>query len=114
MTTIYHMAATADWAAALASGHYAGSADDLRDGFIHFSTAEQVKESAAKHRRGRTDLKLLFVPAEELGPLLKWEAARGGQLFPHLYGMLPVAVVTRAVDLPLGPDGAHIFPELDA
>jgi len=113
MTTIYHMAAAADWAAALASGHYAGSGDDLRDRFIHFSTATQVKESAAKHRRGRADLKLLFVPAGELGPALKWEAARGGQLFPHLYGTLPVVTVTRAVDLPLGPDGAHVFPELE-
>ena len=114
MSLIYKILGAQAWAAAKAAGVFEGAPVDQADGFIHFSTAAQVRESAAKHRRGRTDLRLLFVPATELGPRLKWEAARGGQLFPHLYGTLPVTVVTRAVDLPLGPDGAHIFPELEA
>lgn len=113
MTTIYHMAKEADWHVAEASGHYGGSADDLRDGFIHFSTASQVKESAARHRAGQRGLVLLFVKAEILGPALKWEPSRGGQLFPHLYSELPAGAVHRAVPLPLGPDGLHVFPELE-
>lgn len=113
MTTIYHMAAIADWQAASLSGLYAGSGDDLRDGFIHFSTAAQVVESAAKHRKGRDDLLLLFVQAETLGDALVWEAARGGQLFPHLYGKLEPQQAYRVVPLPLGPDGRHVFPALD-
>lgn len=110
MTTIYHMAAAADWQAALQSGSYAGTPDDQRDGFLHFSTKLQVAESARKHRAGRTDLVLLTVRAEALGEALKWEPARGGQLFPHLYGPLRAADVARAESLPLGPDGLHEFP----
>lgn len=113
MTTIYHMAAMADWRAASLSGGYAGSGDDLRDGFIHFSTAQQVIESAAKHRKGRDDLLLLFVRAETLGEALRWEPARGGQLFPHLYGVLQPRLAYRVVPLPLGADGRHVFPDLD-
>lgn len=113
MTTIYHMAASADWQVAEQNGVYAGSADDLRDGFIHFSTAAQVVESAAKHRQGRSDLLLLYVAAEALGDALRWEAARGGQLFPHLYGQLRPEQVYRIEKLPLGADGRHVFPGLD-
>lgn len=113
MTTIYHMASQADWRAAEQTGVYSGSADDLRDGFIHFSTAAQVRVSAAKHRAGRRDLLLLSVRAEALGPALKWEAARGGDLFPHLYAPLHPAQVWRVEPLPLGPDGQHVFPDLD-
>lgn len=112
MAMIYHMASGADWAAAERSGRYAGSADDARDGFIHFSTAAQVKVSAARHRAGQAGLKLLVVDAEKLGAALKWEPARGGDLFPHLYGVLPVSAVARVADLPLGPDGLHVFPDL--
>lgn len=113
MTTIYHMAAIADWRAAEDSGSYRGSGDDLRDGFIHFSIAAQVVESAAKHRRGRDDLLLLYVHAETLGDAVIWEAARGGQLFPHLYGALKPDQVYRIEKLPLGHDGRHVFPPLD-
>ena len=112
MTVIYHMASGADWAVAERAGVYRGSADDARDGFIHFSTAAQVKASAAKHRAGQAGLKLLSVEAAKLGPALKWEPARGGDLFPHLYGALPVSAVARVADLPLGPDGLHVFPDL--
>lgn len=110
---IYHMAHEAEWHAAQASGApYMGSPDDRRDGFIHFSTAAQVKVSAAKHRAGQKDLLLLTVEAKTLGPALKWESSRGGDLFPHLYGALPAAAVIKVAPLPLGPDGVHVFPPL--
>lgn len=111
-TTIYHLCRAGDWRTAVACGEYRGSGDDLRDGFIHFSTAAQVKESAAKHRAGVPDLLLLAVDAQTLGAALKWEPARDGELFPHLYGALPVNAVTSATALPLGPDGRHVFPPL--
>lgn len=108
--SIYHMCRADEWAAAQASGRYPGSSQDRADGFIHFSTAAQIAASAAKHRAGQTGLVLLEVDTARLGPALRWEAARDGQLFPHLYGELPVDAVTRAADLPLGPDGCHVLP----
>ena len=108
---IYHCCPAKAWRAAGASGDYAGLADDRRDGFIHFSTYAQVRTSTAKHRTGQTGLILLVVSAEKLGPALQWEPSRGGQLFPHLYGALPMAAVIQAIDLPLGADGLHIFPD---
>ncbi len=108
---IYHCCPAEAWRAAEASGAYAGSPDDRRDGFIHFSTQAQVRTSTAKHRAGQAGLILLLVSADKLGPALKWEASRGGQLFPHLYGDLPVGAVIQAIDLPLGADGLHIFPD---
>lgn len=107
---IYHICRADEWKAAEAAGQYAGSSQDAADGFIHFSGPGQVVESAAKHRAGQTGLVLLEVDAPALGDALKWEPSRGGALFPHLYGPLPVAAVTRAVDLPLDPDGRHRFP----
>jgi uncharacterized protein (DUF952 family) len=100
--------------AARRAGAYAGSSQDKSDGFIHFSGAAQVRESARRHRAGQTGLVLLTVDAEALGAALKWEPSRGGQLFPHLYGTLPVAAVLRVDDLPLGADGMHVFPPLPA
>lgn len=111
--TIYHMAGGDDWAAAVRRGVYDGSLQDKRDGFIHFSTAAQVAASAAKHRAGQAGLKLLIVDVAAVAPMLRWETAREGDLFPHLYGALPVNLVRRVVDLPLGADGAHVFPRLD-
>jgi uncharacterized protein (DUF952 family) len=110
---IYHMAHRADWLAAQSSGQYAGSPDDLRDGFIHFSTAAQVARSAAKHRAGQRDLLLLRVDAARLGPALRWEASGSGETYPHLYGTLPVEAVARVDALPLGEDGRHVFPPLE-
>ena len=110
---IYHMCRREEWEAAQAAGLYRGSSQDQADGFIHFSTAGQVAESAAKHRTGQAGLVLLAVDAAALGDDLKWEASRGGALFPHLYGPLPVSAVLRADDLPLGPDGHHLFPVLE-
>jgi len=112
MTTIYHLADRAAWTAAEASGLYRGTASDAADGFMHFSTAGQVIESAAKHRKGVRNLVLLAVDAAVLGADLRWEPARDGQLFPHLYAPLPVTLVRAVHDLPLGADGHHVFPSL--
>jgi len=107
---IYHMCRHDEWEQARDLGRYEGSSQDRADGFIHFSTAAQLAASAAKHRAGQRDLVLIEVAADALGPALRWEPARGGQLFPHLYGALPVASVRRVAELPLGADGKHIFP----
>lgn len=111
---IYTLVRAADWRAAEAVGAYAGSADDARDGFLHFSAAAQVRGSAAKHRAGVADLLLVEADAAALGDALRWEPASGSSrpgLFPHLYGMLPLSAVTRVVALPLDADGRHAFPE---
>lgn len=108
--SIYHMCTSEEWRAAEAEGVYNGSSQDAADGFIHFSTAAQVVTSAAKHRAGQTGLVLLSVDPALLGDALKWEQARGGDLFPHLHGPLPVSAVSAAGDLALGPDGRHVFP----
>ncbi len=111
--TIYHMCRREEWQAAESAGCYAGSSQDAADGFIHFSTAEQVVESAARHRAGQDGLVLLRIDAARLGEALKWERSRGGDQFPHLYGNLPAEAVVRVDDLTLGPDGRHVFPALD-
>jgi uncharacterized protein (DUF952 family) len=111
--SIFHMCRAEEWRAAEAGGAYAGSSQDKADGFIHFSTAAQLPESAAKHRAGQPDLVLLAVDPAALGAALRWERARGGALFPHLYGTLPREAVRRVSPLPLGPDGRHVFPPLD-
>jgi len=107
---IYHVCQRSEWQASRAAGRYAGSAQDKADGFIHFSTADQVVESVAKHRAGLAGLVILEVEARLLGAALRWEASRGGALFPHLYKALPVAAVVRVADLPLDEEGNHFFP----
>ena len=109
---IYHMCPAETWEEAVASGRYAGTADDRRDGFIHFSTADQIAESARRHRAGQAGLVLVAVEAARLGDRLRWEASRGGALFPHLYGPLDPAEATSVTPLPLEPDGNHRFPPL--
>ncbi len=111
--TIYHMCRREEWEAAAEAGRYGGSSQDAADGFLHFSSAEQIVESAARHRAGQDGLVLLAVDGALLGAALKWEQSRGGALFPHLYGGLPLEAVVRVDDLPLGPDGRHVFPDLD-
>lgn len=106
MTRIYKLLAEADWSAALGAGVYEGSADDRRDGFIHFSTADQAGETARKYFSGRTDLLLVAFEAETLGGGLKWEPSRGGALFPHLYGPLRTDAAIDVRVVTLGPDGA--------
>jgi uncharacterized protein (DUF952 family) len=109
---IYHMCRRAEWQAAQAAGVYAGSSQDAADGFIHFSTVGQLAASAAKHRAGQADLVVLAVDPARLGSALRWEPARDGALFPHLYGVLPLAALAWVAELPLGPDGRHVFPPL--
>jgi len=112
MTVIYRIVSEADWAAAKTAGAFTGTAHDLRDGFIHFSTAKQAAETAAKHYTAKADLLLLYVRAEELTAPLKWETSRNDDLFPHLYGPLPVSAVYRVEPLPLDSGtGRHIFPQ---
>jgi uncharacterized protein (DUF952 family) len=108
---IYKICSASAWREAERSGVYRGSADDARDGFIHFSTAAQIAESARRHRAGQAGLVLVAVDAARLGCRLKWEPARNGDLFPHLYGALDPAEAASVRPLPLGPDGAHAFPE---
>ena len=97
---IYKVCSQTEWAAAVAAGSYAGSADDARDGFIHFSTAAQLPGTAAKYFAGRTDLVVLEVDADLLGRDLRFEPSRGGDLFPHLYGALPLNAVVSSKPYP--------------
>ena len=115
MTTrfIYKICAKTEWDAADRAGTYAGSGIDLKDGFIHFSTAEQSKETAAKHFSGMSGLVLIKIDGDCLGDALKWEKSRNNALFPHLYGALNPDDAEWVADLPLGDDGKHIFPQID-
>ncbi len=112
-TTIYKIAAEAAWQDAEKAGLFKGAAIDLSDGYIHFSTAEQIRETAARHFADQADLVLVAVDAEMLGDKLKYEPSRGGALFPHLYAPLDLAAVRWVKPLPLGPSNEHLFPELE-
>lgn len=105
MTLIYKLLDAPSWMAAQAAGVFKGSAVDARDGFIHFSDAAQAQETARLHFKGACDLVLLSVESTRFGEALKWEASRGGALFPHLYGDLPVDAVIEARALELDADG---------
>lgn len=107
---IYKIFRRPEWDALCAAGQTAGAPVDLADGFIHFSTAAQVVETAAKHFAAESDLVLVAVAAEPLAEALKWEVSRGGALFPHLYRPLCRGDVVWDTALPLGLSG-HIFPE---
>lgn len=107
---IYKILRRPEWDAFRAAGDTAGAPIDLTDGYIHFSTAAQVAETAAKHFATESDLVLVAVSTDTLGPDLRWEPSRGGQLFPHLYRRLRLADVVWDKSLPLGASG-HIFPE---
>jgi len=109
-TPIFHICSEAAWHEARKTGVYEGSELDRRDGFIHFSSPEQVRQTAALHLRGIEGLVLLEVDPARLGDDLKWEISRDGAAFPHLYAALPVSAVTRTWALPVGPDGLHAFP----
>ena len=110
MTLIYKILSRAEWQAAQAAGRFDGSAVDLADGFIHLSGADHAQETAAKWFAGQADLVLLGVEAEALGPALKWEASRGGALFPHLYAPLDISAAVEVTALPLGKDGVPVLP----
>ena len=106
---IYKILRSAEWAALVHAGETRGAPVDLADGYIHFSTAEQLAETAAKHFAGATGLWVLAVAADGLDSL-KWEPSRGGALFPHLYRPLRLTDVLWARRIAPGPDG-HILPE---
>ena len=112
MTAIYKICTAAMWRDAERIGVFRGSELDVRDGFIHFSTAAQAVETAAKHFAGQSDLVLVHVDTGKLGKRLKWEVSRGGALFPHLYGDLDLAAVSVVDPLSLDADGTHKFPPL--
>ena len=88
-----------------------GSAADQADGFIHFSTPEQVPETLARHYQGEDDLILATLDPDALGDALKWEPSRGGALFPHLYGPLRRTDIMRHISIQRGPDGVFVLPD---
>lgn len=107
---IYKIFRASEWADLQAKGETAGAPVDIADGFVHFSTAAQASETAAKHFAGQHDLVLLALDADSLGPDLRWEPSRGGALFPHLYRPLRLSDVLWHQPLPL-QDGTHLFPD---
>lgn len=112
MTLIYKICDSTLWREAELAGTFAGAGIDVADGYIHFSTRDQVADTAAKHFVGQPNLLLIAVAADALGPALKWELSREGALFPHLYGPLPLTAVRSVKPLPLGPDNNPMLPDL--
>ena len=109
---VYKICPASQWSEAERAGVFLGAPIDRQDGYIHFSAADQVAETAAKHFSGAPDLVLVAVDADGLGPTLKWESSRGGALFPHLFGSLPLSSVLWVKPLPRDPSGRHVFPDL--
>ncbi|MFW2541446.1 DUF952 domain-containing protein [Primorskyibacter sp. 2E107] len=107
---IYKILRASEWSALQARGETAGAPIDIADGYVHFSTAEQARETAAKHFAGEDGLHLLAYDPGTLGDAIRWEPSRGGQLFPHLYAPLRYDQIVWERALPLGPDG-HQFPD---
>ena len=107
---LYKIMSRQEWKSTQAQGIYRGSEADLKDGFIHLSAAHQVRATAQKHFSGKEDLVLLSVREESLGQSLKWEASRGDDLFPHIYGPLQLAAISKVIPLPL-VKGIHQLPE---
>ncbi|MCB1488257.1 MAG: DUF952 domain-containing protein [Bauldia sp.] len=112
MTAIYKICPAPLWREAEAAGVFEGAPIDKQDGYIHFSTAAQVSETAALHFAGVNDLLLVAVDADRLGDALRYEPSRNGDLFPHLFAPLGLDAVVWVKPLPLGPDGRHAFPDL--
>ena len=113
MRTIYKICPASAWREAERSGVFRGSADDLRDGFIHFSTAPPVAETAKRHFSGRIGLFLIAVDADALGDSLRWEPSRNDEMFPHLYGELDLGAVTAVFEMRTRSNGTHDIPELE-
>jgi uncharacterized protein (DUF952 family) len=107
---IYKICPKTLWREAQSVGRFEGAPIDHADGFIHFSSADQIRETTARHFSGRTGLCLLTVAVEPLGAALRWEVSRGGAHFPHLRGPLLLSTVRDVQPLPLQADGAHRFP----
>ena len=112
MRRIYKICSASAWREAERQGVYRGSADDARDGFIHFSTASQLAETARKHFFGQTGLFLIEVDADALGERLRWEPSRNDELFPHLFGELDLGAVIGVLAIHTRSDGTHDIPEL--
>jgi uncharacterized protein (DUF952 family) len=110
--SIYKICSASAWREAERQGVYRGSADDARDGYIHFSTAPQVAETARKHFLGQTALFLVEVDTDAVGSALRWERSRNDELFPHLYGELDLSAVRTVINLDARADGTHDIPEL--
>jgi uncharacterized protein (DUF952 family) len=110
--SIYKICPASAWREAERQGVYRGSADDERDGFIHFSAASQVAETVKKHFFGQTGLFLIQIDADALGDALRWERSRNDDLFPHLYGALDLGAVTGVLEMRARSDGGHDIPEL--
>ena len=108
---VYKIVARTDWEAARRAGSYLGSADDLRDGFIHLSTREQLEGTLARHFTGQTDLVLVALDIGDLAADLRWEAASSGRIYPHLYRPLAFDAVLSETALTLGSTGQHALPE---
>ena len=108
---VYKVLTPAQWTEAESQGEFLGADIDQTDGYIHFSSASQVRETVAKHFDGEMCLVLVGVDAERLGDDLRWESSRGGNLFPHLYDKLSLDCVVSVDDLPIGKNGQHIFPD---
>ncbi len=111
MTTVYKIVSADLWRAAEGSGVFTGAGIDLNDGFIHLSTGAQARRTAQLYFAGQNDLVLVAADGARLGDALKYEPSRDGDLFPHLYGPLPLAAVLSVRPLHLGADGNHVFPE---
>ncbi len=109
---VYHICRRTDWESCIEDCEYQPPKIDRADGFLHLSTALQIVESAARHRAGQSGLILLEIDTSNLGAELRWEASRNGELFPHLYGPIPLGAVTAVDDLPVGADGLHKFPKI--
>jgi len=107
---VYKLLSEADWAKALAGGITATDLD-MTDGYVHLSTAEQVRETARRHYSGQPRVRLLRFSPEKLGEV-RWEASRGGEIFPHLYGPLEITRAEAAWWLLPGPDGAPVLPRI--
>jgi len=114
MSKIYKILPKAEWDAARAAGAFAGSAVDLADGFIHFSGHDTAQRTAQLYFKGQAGLMLLTVESGDLGEALKWEASRGGALFPHLFRALKVDEVIAERALELDADGVPMLGELPA
>lgn len=112
MSIIYKICPESLWKEAEKAGVFTGAPIDALDGYLHFSTEKQVRETAMRHFAGQDDLVLVAVASERLGEALRFETSRGGDLFPHLYATLPLSAVLWVKPLPLGKDGQHIFPDL--
>ena len=113
MRKIYKICPASAWREAERQGVFRGSPVDISDGFIHFSTASQVEETARKHFFGQAGLFLIEVDGDALGAALRWERSRNDELFPHLYGELDLGAVVSILSMRTRSDGTHDMPELE-